>query len=106
MIARLGKGVDLSAPAVAAISPSRDGLAFVGRSSVKMSEGRSLGLLFAKVGLDPLSSHHDTGLVFLRRIDLLLRLTLEKVWPRREGWEAIERSKARMAAIGVGKLQR
>jgi hypothetical protein len=76
MIARLGEGVDFSAPAIGAISPSGDELAFVGRGSVEMGEGRSLGLLFAEIGLDPLGSHHDTGLVFLGGVDLLLRLTL------------------------------
>ena len=65
VIAGLGEGVDLRAPTISAVSPSRDRLALLGRGLIEMSERRSLGFLFAQVGLDPLSSHHDTRLVLL-----------------------------------------
>jgi hypothetical protein len=107
VIARLGEGVDLGAPAVSAVSPARNRLAFLGKGLIEVSERRSLGLLLAQVGLDPLSGHHDTGLVLLRDVDLLLRrLLAEKGRARWEGWEAVEWGKARMAAIGVGELDR
>ena len=91
-------------PAISAVGPPKDRLAFLRRGSVEVGKGRSLGLLLAQIGLDPLGSHHDTGLVLLRGVDLLLRLTLEKGWPRWEGWEVIEGSKSGMASIGIGEL--
>jgi len=107
VIARLGEGVDLGAPAITAVSPTRDGFAFLGNGLVEVSERRSLGFLLAQVGLDPLSGHHDTGLILLRDVDLLLRRILAKKgragW---KGWEAVERSEACMAAIGVGEFER
>jgi len=63
VITRVGEGVDLRAPAVGAISPTSDRLVIIGRGLVEMSEGRSLGVLLVRVGLNPLGSHHDTGLV-------------------------------------------
>jgi hypothetical protein len=72
VIARLGEGVDLCAPAVGPVSPARDRLALLGGGRVEMGKGRSLRLLLAQVGLDPLSSHHDTGLVLLRDVDLVV----------------------------------
>ena len=104
VITRLGEGVDLRAPAISAVGPPRDRLAFLRRGSIEVGKGRSLELLLAKIGLDPLGSHHDTELVLLRRVNLLLRLTLEKGWLRWEGWEVIEGSKSGMASIGIGEL--
>ena len=104
MITRLGKGVDLRGPAISAVGPLRDRFAFLRRGSVEVGKGRSLGLLLAQIGLDPLGSHHDTGLIFLRGVDLLLWLTLGKEWPRWEGWEAIEGSEPGVASIGISEL--
>ena len=69
---RLGKGVDLGAPASAAVGPTRDGFAFLGNGLVEAKERQSPRFLLAQFGLDPLSGHHDAGLVLLRDVDLLL----------------------------------
>ena len=59
----LGKGVNLNAPAISAVSPTGDRLAFLRRGLVEVGGWRSLRLLLAQIGLDPLSSHHDTRLI-------------------------------------------
>jgi hypothetical protein len=106
VIARFGERVDFRTPAIGPVSPARDRLAFLGGELVEVGKGRTLRLLLAEVGLDPLSGHHDTRLVLLREVDLGLRLSAEKGRTRWEGWEAVEWSKARMAAIGVGQFDR
>jgi hypothetical protein len=106
VIARLGEGIDFGAPAVSAVGPARDRLAFLGSELVEMSERRPLRLLLAQVGLDPLSGHHDAGLVLLRDVDLRPRLLAKKGRTRWEGWEVVEWGKERMAAVGVGELDR
>ena len=83
VIAGLGEGVDLRTPAVTVISPARDRLALLGRKLVEVG-GRLLSLLLAEVGLDPLSSHHDTGLVLLREVNRL-RLLMKGGWGGRGG---------------------
>ena len=65
VIARLGERVGLSAPTISTVGPPGDVLWLVGWGSVEVSEGRSLWLLLAEIGLDPLSGHHDTRLVLL-----------------------------------------
>ena len=70
-IARLGERVDLGAPTVSGISTVRDRLVFLGNSLVEVGEEQSFRFLLAQVGLDPLSGHHDTGLLLLRDVDLL-----------------------------------
>jgi len=47
VIARLGEGVDLGAPAITAVSPTRDGFALLGNGLVEVSERRSPGFLLA-----------------------------------------------------------
>ena len=107
VIARLGERVNLGAPTIRAVSPAGDRLALLGKGLVKVSERRSLRLLLAQVGLDPLSGHHDTGLVLLRDVDLLLRrLLAEKGRAGWKGWEAIARGKAGMVAISGGEFDR
>ena len=101
MITRHGEEVDLHAPATSAISPPRDRLVFLQRGSIEVG---TFGLLLAKIGLDPLGSHHDTGLVPLRGVDLLLQLMLEKGWPWWDGWEVIGGSKSGVASVGIGEL--
>ena len=53
VITRLGEGVDLRVPAISAVGPPRDRLAFLRRGSIEVGKGRSLELLLAKIGLDP-----------------------------------------------------
>jgi len=60
----------------------------------------------AQIGLDSLSSHHDTRLILLRGVDLLLWLVGEGMRAWWEEWEAIERGKACVAAIGISELDR
>ena len=84
VIAGLGSGVDLRTPAITVISPARDRLALLGRELVEVG-GRLLSLLLAEVGLDPLSSHHGTGLVLLREVDRLRLSTKKGGWGGRGG---------------------
>jgi len=93
--------INLSPPAISAVSPTRDRFAFLRNGLVEMSERRSFGPLLAQVGFDPLSGHHDAGLVLLRDVDPLLQRLLAE-----EGWEAVEWGKVGVAAIGVGELDR
>ena len=105
VIARLGEGVNLRAPAIRAVSPARDWLAWLG-GPIQVCERRSLRFLPREIGLYPLGSHHDTRLEILRGVDLLLPFRMEKTRSGWEGWEPVERGKTGMAAIGVGELDR